>query len=77
MRFFERAAENELIIAVAELRYRLVAGAAELGGSVADRGACNNAVRGIRRVSGISGWRDGVFIRWRVAAERRAGCRPS
>ena len=38
-------------------RYRLVAGAAELGGSVADRGACNNAVRGIRRVcSGISGW---------------------
>ena len=25
-------------------RYRLVAGAAELGGSVADRGACNNAV---------------------------------
>ncbi len=26
-------------------RYRLVAGAAELGGSVADRGACNNAVR--------------------------------
>ena len=27
-------------------RYRLVAGAAELGGSVADLGACNNAVRG-------------------------------
>ena len=24
-------------------------------------------------LSGISGWRDGVFIRWRVAAERRAG----
>jgi hypothetical protein len=26
-------------------RYRLVAGAAELGGGFADRGACNNAVR--------------------------------
>ena len=41
-------------------RCRLVAGAAELGGSVADRGACNNAVRGIRRVSvwnfGLAGW---------------------
>ena len=24
-------------------------------------------------LSGISGWRDGVFIRWRGAAERRAG----
>jgi hypothetical protein len=24
-------------------------------------------------LSGISGWRDGVFIHWRVAAERRAG----
>ena len=56
-------------------RYRLVAGAAELGGSVGDRGACNNAVRGYPPcvLSGISGWRDGVFIRWRVAAERRAG----
>ena len=30
------------------LGYRLVAGAAELGGSVADRGACNNAVRAAR-----------------------------
>jgi hypothetical protein len=29
-------------------RYRLVAGAAELGGSVADRCACNNAVRATR-----------------------------
>ena len=41
-------------------RYRLVAGAAELGGSVADRGACNDAVRGIRRVCfwnfGLAGW---------------------
>ena len=36
--------------AIPAWRYRLVAGAAELGGSVADRGACNNAVRGIRRV---------------------------
>ena len=27
----------------------------------------------VKILSGISGWRDGVFIRWRVAAERRAG----
>ena len=35
--------------AISVWRYRLVAGAAELGGSVADRGACNNAVRESRR----------------------------
>ena len=45
-------------------------GAAELGGSVADRGACNNAVRAGALWN--SGWRDGVYP-WRGAAERRAG----
>ena len=38
-------------------RYRLVAGAAELGGSVADRGAGNTAVRCAGRfLFGVIGW---------------------
>ena len=55
-------------------RYRLVAGAAELGGSVADRGACNNAVRGLRRAFSLGFPADAiaVFIHWRVAAEPAA-----
>ena len=48
-------------------RYRLVAGAAELGGSVADRGACNNAVRGIRRVCSLE-FRAGGMVSLSVGA---------
>ena len=48
-------------------RYRLVAGAAELGGSVADRGACNTAVRGIRRVCSLE-FRAGGMVSLSVGA---------
>ena len=48
-------------------RYRLVAGAAELGGSVADRGACNNVVRGIRRVCSLE-FRAGGMVSLSVGA---------
>ena len=48
-------------------RYRLVAGAAELGGSVAARGACNNAVRGIRRVCSLE-FRAGGMVSLSVGA---------
>ena len=48
-------------------RYRLVAGAAELGGSVADRGACNNAVRGLRRVCSLE-FRAGGMVSLSVGA---------
>ena len=48
-------------------RYRLVAGAAELGGSVGDRGACNNAVRGIRRVCSLE-FRAGGMVSLSVGA---------
>ena len=48
-------------------RYRLVAGAAELGGSVGDRGACNNAVRAIRRVCSLE-FRAGGMVSLSVGA---------
>ena len=59
-------------------RIRLAA-AAELWGQRRRRRAGNTAVRGSPpcALSQISGWRDPVFIRWRVAAERRAGFCPS
>ena len=59
-------------------RIRLAA-AAELSGQRRRRRAGNTAVRGLRRVLSLrfQAGAIAVFIRWRVAAERRAGFCPS